>query len=36
MVEDTFKKRVVKESIDDCEMRYLTEGIRGFPKPSAR
>jgi truncated hemoglobin YjbI len=35
-VEDTFKKRVVKESIDDCEMRYSTEGIRDFPKPSTR
>jgi hemoglobin len=33
-IEDTFKRKVVKDSIDDCEMRYPTEGIRDFPKPS--
>lgn len=32
-IEDTFKRKVVKASIDDCEMRYSTEGIRDFPKP---
>lgn len=32
-IEDTFKRKVVKASIEDCEMRYSTEGIRDFPKP---
>ncbi len=34
-IEDTFKRKVVKASIDDCEMRYSTEGIRDFPNPNA-
>jgi hemoglobin len=33
-VEQTFKRRVVKDSIEDCEMRYSSEGIRDFPKPA--
>lgn len=32
-IDGTFKNRVVKQSIEDCEMRYSTEGIRDFPKP---
>lgn len=34
-IEETFKRKVVKQSIDDCEMRYSTEGIRDFPNPRA-
>jgi hemoglobin len=33
-IEDTFKRKVVKASIDECEMRYSSEGIRDFPKPN--
>lgn len=32
-IEETFKRKVVKASIDDCEIRYSTEGIRDFSKP---
>ncbi len=32
-VDETFKRRVVKESKDECIMRYPAEGIRDFPKP---
>jgi hemoglobin len=34
-IEDTFKRKVVKASIEDCEMRYSTEGIRDFKNPNA-
>lgn len=31
-VDDTFHGRVVKNSKDECIMRYSAEGIRDFPK----
>jgi truncated hemoglobin YjbI len=32
-IEDTFYGRVVKKSIDECQVRYPGEGILDFPKP---
>jgi truncated hemoglobin YjbI len=32
-IEDAFYGRVVKSSIDECEVRYPGEGILDFPKP---
>ena len=32
-IEDAFYGRVVKTSIDQCEVRYSGEGILDFPKP---
>jgi truncated hemoglobin YjbI len=32
-IEDAFYGRVVKSSIDECQVRYPNEGILDFPKP---
>ncbi len=33
-IDETFHGRIVKESKDECVMRYPAEGILDFPKPS--
>ncbi len=32
-IDDTFSSRIIKNSKDDCIMRYPAEGILDFPKP---